>query len=397
MAAERRSSQSLLRLGAAALLLLYAAVVVGDGIDRMARRNPLVAGLVPASFAAAALSPLAAASLMMHDNAASLGNAGAAVAVAPLEPSNAGLLGSALFAQGRTAAAEAAFRVAGQMGWRDQPTQAYWLQSALLAGDWDVAARRLDAMLRLNPALTRQYLLLAAFESNPKGRDALVERLVQRPNWMEAYFSPGDDISRAALDDRGDIFAGLQARIPLGCDIGAGYAAQLVAAGEVARGHAIWRDSCSQRDASLVHDPNFVDIARRVAVPFDWQLVPNSSVTAVPADAGNDAEGGGKGLRVRNDAPIARAFARQMIVAPVGNYRLSWREGPSVAGAGSRIEAMIACGSEDPRKLDAGRGIDGRITAEFSANGECEGRWLTFLIGPGTGDVHVWDVRLGTR
>ena len=37
---------------------------------------------------------------------------------------------------GKTADAEAAFRVAARFGWRQPTTQAYWYDAALQAGDW---------------------------------------------------------------------------------------------------------------------------------------------------------------------------------------------------------------------------------------------------------------------
>ena len=59
-----------------------------------------------------------------------------------------GLWGSAELARGEDARAEAIFRVAGGLGWRDRPTQLYWYAVARDGGDFVVAASRLDALLR---------------------------------------------------------------------------------------------------------------------------------------------------------------------------------------------------------------------------------------------------------
>jgi hypothetical protein len=115
-------------------------------------------------------------------------------------------------------------------------------------------------------------------------------------------------------------------------------------------------------------------------------------VTAAGATSGAPASGGG--LTIGSDAPFTRAFVRQLIVAPAGHYRLSWVEGPAGGTAAPRIEPAVGCAMDALQKLDAGRGIDGRVEARFALDGDCEGHWLTLSIRPGADNVRVSDVRL---
>src|SRR3546814_8811137 len=88
---------------------------------------------------------------LAHDNPrAALVEAQRSVRTAPIDPSTTSALGSSLLTLGQLDRAYAAFAVAGTLGWRDVPTQLYWLAQAQAVGDVDVLAQRLDALLRLN-------------------------------------------------------------------------------------------------------------------------------------------------------------------------------------------------------------------------------------------------------
>src|SRR3546814_21053181 len=79
--------------------------------------------------------------------------------------------------------AYAAFAVAGTLGWRDVPTQLYWLAQAQAVGDVDVLAQRLDALLRLNIRHDVVANSLHVLGQTPLGQQALAMLLTKDPPW----------------------------------------------------------------------------------------------------------------------------------------------------------------------------------------------------------------------
>jgi len=185
VAASSRASW-LVRGGVVAGALAYAALAIGSGLDRVAIADPGAASHVPSLFAVHALEVTSEAELLGNPHAAAA-KAERLVARAPIEPSSTALLGASRAAIGDDSGADRAFRVAGQLGWRTPVTQSYWLSAALAAGDTRVAAQRLDALLRQRPDLLSRPEMLAPFESDAAAGDALFERLLTRPPWLEAY------------------------------------------------------------------------------------------------------------------------------------------------------------------------------------------------------------------
>ena len=158
----RNASLTVLALGLATLAW-------GSGVDRMARTSPALAQIVPEPLRARAWRSEASLALLRQANTAEA-LAERAVRADPIDPASTSLLGAARFAGGDGPGAAAAFRVAGALGWRDQPTQLYWLLAALQAGDYPVATERLDALLRQAPVYPQAPALLGRLGATPGGR-----------------------------------------------------------------------------------------------------------------------------------------------------------------------------------------------------------------------------------
>ena len=132
-------------------LAAYAIAAVGSGLDRIAATRPSMARLVPEPFSARAKISAAGAAFDRRDYALALHLAKEGVVKEPVDNHALGNLGAALAMSGDGRGAERAFTVAAATGWRDLPTQVYWYQRAMQAGDLRVASQRLDAILRVNP------------------------------------------------------------------------------------------------------------------------------------------------------------------------------------------------------------------------------------------------------
>ncbi len=237
----------LLRSGLVVGALAYAALAIGNGLDRLAISTPAAVGHVPSLFAVHALEITDEAELASHPHDA-VNLAERLVARAPIEPSSTALLGASRAASGDDSGADRAFRVAGQLGWRTPVTQSYWLFAALAAGDTRVAAQRLDALLRMRPDLLARPETLTPFESDAAGRDALFERLTTRPPWLAAYAGATDPATPAGLIARRlPVLTMLAERgIVLGCSSIAQGLGQLLSAGLTSEAATLRRSHCPE-------------------------------------------------------------------------------------------------------------------------------------------------------
>ncbi|MGN6500221.1 MAG: hypothetical protein ACTHKM_08735, partial [Tsuneonella sp.] len=279
-----------------------------------------------------------------------------------------------------------AFRVAGQLGWRDVPTQLSWMQVSIATGDWDIAAERADAVLRLDPKQADDPRIVGPFEDNPKGRAALIARMASNPPWVAAYLRPSPDTPVDRLEKRAVVLSEMTGAAKPSCDLAAPFAARLAAAHQVAQAFAIWRRNCPAAGAALIRDPSFAAADAAPTVPFEWRLVSSGSVTVTPADDG-------KGLAIATRASFPREFARQLLVLRPGAYRLSWREQGSSPAAAARIITSEGCYPTDGNRLSASAEGE-RTSVRFAADPRCDGLWLTLLVAPGSADLRVSDVRL---
>ena len=181
--------------------LFYTGLVLGSGLDRLTATRPELADHIPSLFASEALRIAGSKAFANGDVKTTLALAKGALRDAPADPQSAAMLGASLLLSGDRTQADKAFRVAGRLGWRVPITQSYWMGKALAVGDYEVAALRLDALLRQQPGLLSQSQLLGPMERNPAGRAALVRRMALRPEWLLPYVavdasSPADVMLR---------------------------------------------------------------------------------------------------------------------------------------------------------------------------------------------------------
>lgn len=230
---------------ATALGVVYIALVLANGADRIAATNVSKALRSPRALAVESLGLAGERAIadMRYDDALAI--AQSAVARAPIEPSSTALLGAAWLGKGDENRAREAFTVAGRLGWRVPLTQAYWMRAALEADDPRIAALRLDALLRQQPALLGEDRLLAPLEASASGRTALVSRLATRPPWLADYVNDHGAASREAMLRRASVLLTLAATGQrLGCDMIRPAAVRLVVLNEPGFAQQVWRAHC---------------------------------------------------------------------------------------------------------------------------------------------------------
>ena len=303
-----------------ALLLLaavYAWAAVGSGLDRIAAKNAAVAEFVPTTFRAAAERSRAIAAIGNEDGEAAVAAAEAALEADPAGHRSAALLGAAYRVAGRDAAAERAFAVSRQFGWRDPDTQGFWLEKRLAERDYAKAALHLDAILRRFPTLPNAQDQIAKFERDRAGQQALRERLAHEPPWSRTFWQPETEDRETVLRRRAR-YLGEARSGQWGCEQSRQLTAGLWERGLRRDSDRVMRTQCGRKIASgPIADPRFANGAR-----IGWRRHPSGDV------AYREGEGG---LVVRNRSSAARLVLSQPVALSEGSYRVSLSGAPEVA------------------------------------------------------------------
>lgn len=382
------AKRAILMVGVAfyALLAVISAADRGDLV-------PFAGALPVPPYPAQALLAQARQHVSTGDYRGALVSAREAVLANPVEPSSPALLGAALLGVGDEAGARRAFTVAGRMGWRVPLTQTYWMEQALAAGDFRVAALRLDALALQNPAIAADLYPAREFERSTPGRQALVDRLRRDPAWLQRYLDPVPEAGSDDLVARAGVAQQLLAAgAPLECAQFARFVSRLVDAGQGRIGQAIWRQACpgagAGTEGGLLLDGNLRTLNPAGQQPFGWQLVSDPDLTIAPA-------GGRGGVILANSAPARRPALRQLVAVSPGTYRLSWiARGPGGMPS-DRIVAATQCAGSAQVPLDArALGSDGGRGGDFPVPGSCTAVWIEFQVLAGTSEAMLSSVAL---
>jgi hypothetical protein len=389
-----KGSRRLAALAGVLGCLGYTALALGSGLDRLSLARPEMAAQVPAPFASQALRSHGAILIGQGQARAALAKGEAAVRDAPLDPGSTALLGIARFRSGDSPGAERAFRIAGQLGWREQFTQTYWMGRALEIGDWRIAAMRLDALLRQQPALLAERRLLDPIETAPAGRAALAERILANPGWLRSYTTALADVPRPVLLLRAQVLGEVAARQGLlGCEAVAPLVEQLVGVAAELEAATLWRQHCPGAATSMVYDGRFAAASlEQSRSQFAWFFIGQSDTNLLLEPAGS---GDARRLVVESTAARPRQIARQMVLVPPGRYSLSWTAQDSSGAPSDLIAAALSCtqipGEWLPARFDAAAG---RWRALLTAGGACKTHWLSFGVSGRSGTARLSEIRL---
>lgn len=323
---------------------------------------------------------------------ASLREAQALVRKEPLESRATSMLGTALLQRGDTAAAERAFSVARELGWRDRTTQIYWADRDLRRGDYRAAARSLDALLRQHPSLVDRQDLLGPFERDPAARAALARRMAEPSEWVWRYTldwsgltAPRMLVRVAMLEERAS-----QNR-PIGCTAAVGPVDGLVSVNAFALARSLWRRHCRDRSGGPLGDGSFIAANfEGKGGPFSWLFFSSGDV-ATRFEAIDARE---RRLVASNSGGTVLPLAAQMLIAAPGAYRLSWRSDGAAGALVAAVGCQPASGEWQSSLIDS---RTGRRFVDLMVEASCPAPWLTLGISPSTGDVTLEGVVLAPR
>lgn len=391
MNAPPRLSSRSLRWALTAALLCYAALALLSGADRLSASHPAMARLVPAFMRSEANRVSAAIALAREETERARHFARAAIDSDPIDRFPSALLGATELMAGRFDDAEAAYRVAASLGWRETSTQIYWYEAAIRANDYPRAAERLDAVMRTRAKAVDTDMLLDPFLASRAGQEALATRLALRPPWLEHYLAPPANVSDENLRARGEVITRVGARgTILGCVEPATLGRRLLDQGNWETAASLWDVHCPQESVgSGIVDPGFERLGRAIgSSPFGWQKYPRGDLAIRLHPDGSK----GYVLGARNGAPFSRRLVTQALNLPAGTYRLSakvTRDGKDAPGA---VVGSADCGrsSRLPGVVDGDVAKEGQIL-QLS---DCGGHVLTLWLKPHTGNVSIDEVRL---
>ncbi|RIA35386.1 hypothetical protein DFR49_4364 [Hephaestia caeni] len=324
-------------------------------------------------FGGTAAARTAFAKLAANDPQTALALARRAVRTAPVDPSSTSALGSALLTLGRTDDAYAAFTVAGSLGWRDVPTQLYWLAQAEAAGDVDVLAQRLDALLRLNIRNELIQNALHVLARSTLGQNALAMLLTRNPPWGSRFTTGTGALEGADL-------AGRMAAIDLAVSKGAridcndvGIAARhLISKDHPNAARDLWRHACDRSGNGLIFNGGFdtnPGIASRS--PFTWQLRSEAGLDVAIRPGPKPLHG--DALKIASSMTVRTIAAHQIMALLPGSYRLSWMTALDDGRPDTSIKVLVYCadaGSKSAAEPELGTMGGNRAATEFTVPSE---------------------------
>jgi hypothetical protein len=353
----------------------YGVLALLQGADRLSATVPAISRMVPGPLRASAAVSAAQTALSRKDAVKAEAEASAAIAHAPLDRFAIGALAVARLSQGKEEDADTAFRVSAQLGWRDVPTQLYWYQVGVSSGDWTLASQRMDAILRAHPTFPQAAALLQPMEDDPEGRKALLDRMEQRPGWLETYAIPPKEANAAELARKTTVLAMLGGRgVALRCKSVNDLAFALVDNGMRNQALGLWSSHCSKAGvSSLVFDPQFQALSSERQSPFDWRTRGSGDVEVRTAQQPDGTMAG----EVANNGAFTVPVLSQTVQLQPGAYRVRLEVAPP-AGVGDKIFATLSCGPVPVRSGGPAEGLtaEGQVLTTPRCESQVLGIWL---------------------
>ena len=378
---------------AAALIIAGLAIVtlgLFDGLDRLSAQQPAMERAVPDPLRARSNRAVAQRALSIGEPDQAAHAARAALRSDPMDRRNLGLLGLAYFETGNRAQAEAVFRQASQLGWREPLTQFFWFEASLRAADLPSAMVRLDALMRSNPTSSEAQRALAMVSSVGPGRAQLAELLVAKPDWLRVVLEVPGQLPASRVLDRAALVVRMgQNGALLGCDRPRILADRLLDDGQWNAARQVWNLHCPEQSvAQHLADPAFASLRDgAVAGPFGWQRVASGDL-----DVSTRKDGA---IAIRNSGPRRTIVATQRVAWARGQVRLSLPD-----AAPGQFAFGLRCGGPD----GAGSGIAGLSADGDPALGgqlltvpDCPNQILSLLASPANEPARLGSVRFNKR
>jgi len=378
----------------AAGCLVLASVCVASALDRAGVDRPdWLRPVVPFAIGSAEARNAAIESLRERQFGKALAAARDVVRRSPLTTPSTSLLGGVQLAMGQDDAADASFRTAALLGWRDPATQSYWLESATAQQAYEVAAERLDALLRVGASSVEMLAAEQQIEQDPVGRAMIARRLAARPDWRLSFVRRLSDLASDGRRGRLAVLANARALgLKMDDDVLGETSFALVQGGAVDDAFALWHIFRGPGDfgSAGVWDGALTTLPRHIAVnPFVWSAVGDSQAVIE-----EDRRRFPRAVHVSAGAASRDDIARTLTRLRPGTYTLSWRavdeNGRAVPGLRFRVDCLGG-GAPPGHEVERGDGGMFRTVVDVPASGCAVQRVTVYADGEfGADRVEGW-------
>lgn len=256
-------------------------------------------------------------------------------------------------AGGDEQAANAAWLLAAQTGWRDGATQRWVLDQAMARRDYLAASRAADAMLRIRfqPEVALDAMLSMA--ASPAGRSALADRLSARPRWSGALFGQLDTLAARDPGTAALLLQALDGRgvQPSGTDVMALFH-RLLASPRRPAVLASWVQAnprVSGNPETGIVDPQFALLlsGEMPKGPFGWRLSTSDATVTAGAESSRTPS---PLLIIRTYAGRRSTLLSQLLALQPGRYALTYTA-TLPQGDPADFEWELSCGGQRGRRL----------------------------------------------
>lgn len=241
--------------------------------------------------------------------------------------------------------------LAGQLGWRDTPTQLWYVNTASQIGEYEIAMQRADALLRRREFSDEVLAFVRGAATKEAARGSILARLVENPGWRDRLFLDAKTMPEQQKLGVETLIASLRkSSAPVTREEIAPYLDGLIRAGDPGRAYRTWVLAFGDRTDQWPRDPDFREAAAAsmtatVALPFDWQISSPQGITTRFGSKG--------GLELGIESRRRNVVAQQLMRLPPGAYHFEARLAGNAPRADTLLNWTIVC---DPSRIDADSG-----------------------------------------
>ena len=290
---------------------------------------------------------------------------------APLRRSNLSLLATAHQLAGNAQASADIFRIASSLGWRDLLAQGNAVQLALANGEYDIAASRMEALVRAEPRspVTRQLLVVIA--DVPDSRRALGAAMAAGEGWGDNLIIGLHELPEDEIAARLPILRSASSNDFRPTELFARRETDRIYAVNPLLGWEVWTavSGPGAVDETGLWDADFSTIKESSfggRAPFEWRRERRTTQTLGIAE-----EDGQIRLTVTGRNFAAENLTNQHVRLASGRYVLGWNSSAAVSGRPDLVLSADCALPTRPMELGPAVFEDGSFYRLFVVGPEC--------------------------
>lgn len=335
------------RLAAAAALAALAVLIVQAGLSNHQLQSGRFGEAAKwAPWSTKAHEQASTAALLAGQTDAAWREGLAALRLSPISAPGVRSAGIVKYLRGNSMVANPLMDAAAALGWRDQLTQLWVIESASQSGEPVKAVQRAAALFRQNQFPPAALIILLRAPDRAQSHAAIADTLNRKPHWRERFLALGGDIDAPDVPAFEQLLGQLD-RSPEGVSDPEvrPFVDKLIDLGDYAAARRVW---ALTRDKQLLANGGFeaLDDWEGKQIPSSWTLGRNDRGLPDPGAA----PAGGHGLALRIPAGNAStAIMWQRLLLTAGDYALSFRV-QSMRPQGITVHWTLGCGSNGASK-----------------------------------------------